>query len=33
MTELGDFREVSYLVQFLRRMREGRVGRQQEVAS
>jgi len=33
MTELGDFREVSYLVQFLRRMGEGRVGRQQEVAS
>ncbi len=33
MTELGDFREVSYLVEFLRRMREGKVGRQQEVAS
>jgi len=28
--ELGSFAEVRYLVEFLQRMREGRVGRQQE---
>jgi len=32
-TELGSFDEVRYLVDFLHRMRNGRVGRQQEVAS
>lgn len=31
--ELGNFPEVRYLVDFLHRMRNGRVGRQQEVAS
>lgn len=31
--EFGQFPEVRYLVAFLRRVREGRVGRQQEVAS
>ncbi len=30
--ELGDFPEVLYLVEFLQRMRNGKVGRQQEVA-
>ncbi len=30
--ELGGFPEVLYLVEFLQRMRDGRVGRQQEVA-
>jgi acyl-[acyl carrier protein]--UDP-N-acetylglucosamine O-acyltransferase len=30
--ELGGFPDVLYLVQFLQRMRDGRVGRQQEVA-
>jgi UDP-N-acetylglucosamine acyltransferase len=32
-TELGGFPEVRYLVDFLTRMRDGRLGRQQEVAS
>ena len=31
--ELGEFPEVRYLVEFLARVREGRVGRQQEAAS
>lgn len=31
--ELGEFSEVRYLVEFLARVREGRVGRQQEAAS
>ncbi len=30
-SELGSFPEVSYLVEFLKRVRDGRVGRQQEV--
>jgi UDP-N-acetylglucosamine acyltransferase len=30
--ELGSFREVQYLVEFINRMRNGRVGRQQETA-
>lgn len=33
IAELGHFPEVRYLVDFLHRMRNGRVGRQQEVAS
>lgn len=33
MAELGSFPEVRYLVDFIHRMRNGRVGRQQEVAS
>jgi hypothetical protein len=31
--ELGHVPEVAYLVEFLQRMREGRLGRQQEVAN
>lgn len=33
MAELGSFPEVLYLVDFIRRMRNGRVGRQQEAAT
>ncbi len=32
-TELGSFPEVRYLVEFLQRMRQGHVGRQQEVST